>query len=298
MEEITKSGSKQKYMLSIKDHLKRLALIAFASVIMAANLKSFVAAGGLFPGGFTGLTLLLQRSAQQFMDWSIPFSVINFVLNAVPAVISFRFIGKRFTFYSCLMIVLTSILTDVIPPIPITNDILLICVFGGIINGFAISLCLLGRATSGGTDFIAVALSEKLNRDAWDYILFGNAVMLVIAGLLFGWEKALYSIIFQFASTQVVKFLNLRYKRITLFIISDKVEEIYENIKKFTHHSATLFRGTGLYNGKPRDMIYSVISGDQAKTIVKEVRRIDPNAFINIVKTDQITGNFYQRPND
>lgn len=127
----------------------RLALVTLASVIMAVNIKSFVEAGGLFPGGFNGLTLLIQRSLQQFAGVTLPFSLINFLLNAIPAIVSFRLIGKRFTLYSCLMIVLTSVLTDVIPSMPLTDDVLLICIFGGIINGFAISLCLLGRATSG-----------------------------------------------------------------------------------------------------------------------------------------------------
>lgn len=286
------------HSLSAREHIRRLLLIAAASVIMAINIKSFVEAGGLFPGGFNGLTLLIQRSAQQFLHLALPFSLINFLLNAVPVIISFKFIGKRFTLYSCLMIVLTSTLTDVIPAMPLTNDVLLVCIFGGLINGFAISLCLMGRATSGGTDFIAVALSDKLNVDAWNYILIGNAAMLAVAGLLFGWDKALYSIIFQFASTQVVKMLNFRYKRTTLFIISDQSEEIYEHIKEFTHHGATLFYGTGLYNGAPRTMIYSVISGDQVKKLTKKVHEVDPKAFINILKTDQVAGNFYRRPND
>ena len=265
---------------------------------MAVNIKSFVQAGGLFPGGFTGLTLLIQRSAQQYLGVVLPFSLINFLLNAVPAIISFRFIGKRFTLYSCLMIVLTSVLTDILPAMPLTNDVLLICIFGGLINGFSISLCLLGRATSGGTDFIAVAVSEKRNVDAWNYVLLGNAAMLVVAGLLFGWDKALYSIIFQFTSTQIVHMLNPRYKRTTLFIISDKSELIYQNIRESTHHGATLFQGTGLYNGEPRSMIYSVIAGDQVKKVTRKVHEIDPHAFINILKTDQVAGNFYQRPND
>ena len=111
-------------------------------------------------------------------------------------------------------------------------------------------------------------------------------------------DKALYSIVFQFASTQIVHMLNPRYKRTTLFIISDKSEDIYEHIKDSTHHGATLFRGTGLYNGAPKDMIYSVIAGDQVKLVTRQVREIDPQAFINILKTDQVAGNFYQRPND
>lgn len=281
-----------------KEKCRRLLLIVFASIIMAANIQSFVDAGGLFPGGFNGLTLLIQRSAQQFAGITLPFTAINFALNAVPAVISFKMIGKRFTMYSCLVIVLSSILTDLIPAMPITNDILLICIFGGIFNGLAISLCLLGGATSGGTDFISVAISERLGVDAWNYIFFGNCVMLAVAGLLFGWDKALYSIIFQFASTQVVHMLDLRFKRTTLFIISNHAVAIYEEIKDTTNHGATLFRGTGLYNGEERDMIYSVISGDQVKQITRAVHDIDPHAFINILKTDQVAGNFYRKPHD
>ncbi len=283
---------------TVRDHALRLTLIAAASVIMALNINSFVDAGGLFPGGFTGLTLLIQRSAEQFWGVFLPFSLINVLLNAIPAAVSFRLIGKRFTLYSCLMIALTSLLTDVLPSMPITNDVLLICIFGGIINGFSISLCLLGRATSGGTDFIAVAVSERRNVDAWNYILFGNAVMLVIAGFLFGWDKALYSILFQYASTQVVHLLNPRYKRTTLFIITDKADDIYAEIKDATHHGATLFQGTGLWGGQPRSMIYSVIAGDQVKKVTRTVRNIDPGAFINVLKTDQVSGNFYQRPHD
>lgn len=283
---------------TVWERCRRLLLIVFASVIMAVNIQSFVDAGGLFPGGFNGLTLLIQRSAQEFAGIALPFSLINFALNAVPAVVSYKLIGKRFTLYSCLVIVLSSVLTDLIPPMPITNDILLVCIFGGIFNGLAISLCLLGGATSGGTDFISVALSERLGVDAWNYIFFGNCVMLVVAGLLFGWDRALYSIIFQFASTQIVHMLDLRFKRTTLFIISDRAMEVYEQIKDTTHHGATLFRGTGLYNGKERDMIYSVIAGDQVKQITREVREIDPHAFINILKTDHVAGNFYRKPHD
>lgn len=283
---------------TVWERCRRLLLIVFASVIMAVNIQSFVDAGGLFPGGFNGLTLLIQRSAQEFAGIALPFSLINFALNAVPAVVSYKLIGKRFTLYSCLVIVLSSVLTDLIPPMPITNDILLVCIFGGIFNGLAISLCLLGGATSGGTDFISVALSERLGVDAWNYIFFGNCVMLVVAGLLFGWDRALYSIIFQFASTQIVHMLDLRFKRTTLFIISDRAMEVYEQIKDTTHHGATLFRGTGLYNGKERDMIYSVIAGDQVKQITRAVREIDPHAFINILKTDHVAGNFYRKPHD
>ena len=288
----------EKRALSLAGQARRFLLIVLAAMIMAANMKSFVNAGGLFPGGFNGLTLLIQRSAQQFGGISLPFTPINLALNVFPILLGFWCIGKWFTLYSCLMIALTSVFTDLLPSMPLTDDILLVSVFGGIINGLSISLCLLGRATSGGTDFISVAIGERLGRDGWYPIFFCNCLMLAVAGVLFGWDKALYSVIFQFASTQVVRMLNARYKRNTLFIISDDSEEIYDRIRQTTHHSATMFHGTGLYNGEPRTMLYTVISGDQVKEMTKTVREIDPHAFINVIKTDQVAGNFYQQPDD
>ena len=100
------------------------------------------------------LSLLIQLRAQMYLGLALPYTVINVILNAIPIYIGFRFIGKKFTLYSCLCIVLTSVLTDLIPGIAITSDVLLISIFGGIINGFAISLCLLTGSTTGGTDFI------------------------------------------------------------------------------------------------------------------------------------------------
>ena len=153
MKQTSRFSGVQKVLSQIKgSQAGRLLLIVAASVLMALNIKSFVNAGGLFPGGFNGLTLLIQRSAAQFAGIDLPFSPINLLLNAIPAILSFRLIGKWFTTYSCLMIALTSVLTDLIPPLTLTNDVLLVCIFGGIIQGLAISLCLMGRATSGGTD--------------------------------------------------------------------------------------------------------------------------------------------------
>ena len=268
------------------DDLGRLALMVLASVIMAVNLKSFVQAGDLVPGGFNGLTLLIQRVALRFWDLSVPFSAINFLLNAVPAVISFKLIGKRFTLFSCVVILCTSLLTDLIPPMPITDDVLLICIFGGLINGFAISLCLRGRATSGGTDFISIALSQQYDVDAWNYIFMGNVVMLAVSGALFGWDKALYSILFQFASTQVIKLLDPSGRRATLFIVTrrETAQAVWQQIRD-THHSATLFQGTGLYDGEERVMLYSVVGGNQVRALIHRVRQTDPHAFVNVMRT-------------
>ena len=281
--------------MDAKIELKRYGCAVIAAVIFAVNIKTFVKAGGLYPGGFNGLTLLIQGIFQEFMGMEIPYTLINVALNAIPVFIGLKYIGVKFTLSSCVVIVLSSILTDLIPAQPITYDPLLISIFGGLINGFVISLCLIGNTSSGGTDFIAIYFSEKNGQDIWNYILCGNAVILIAAGLLFGWDKALYSIIFQFTSTQVVQMLRQKYKKHTLFIITRHPDEVYEEISKLSHHSATRIDGTGCYSGDNTAMIYSVVSREEAKILVKKVIEVDPQAFVNIIKTDFINGRFYYK---
>lgn len=281
--------------MDAKVEVKRYGCAVIAAVIFAVNIKTFVRAGGLYPGGFNGLTLLIQGIFREFAGMEIPYTLINVVLNAVPVLIGLKYIGVKFTLSSCVVIVLSSILTDLIPSQPITYDPLLISIFGGLINGFVVSLCLIGNTSSGGTDFIAIYFSEKNGQDIWNYILCGNAVILVAAGLLFGWDKALYSIIFQFTSTQMVQMLHQRYKKHTLFIITRHPDEVYEEISKLSHHSATRLDGTGCYSGDNTAMIYSVVSRDEAKLLVKKVAEVDPQAFVNIIKTDFINGRFYYK---
>ena len=282
----------------LKKDARRVALVTLGSALFALNINTFVHTAGLFPGGFSGLTLLLQEIFRRFLGIEIPYTAINLLLNAFPVYISFRFIGKKFTLLSCLSIVLTSVLTDLLPGMSITSEPILVCIFGGILNGCAILLCLLAGGTSGGTDFISIYLSEQHGKDSFNIILMGNVTMLTVAGVLFGWERALYSILFQYASTQLLHMLYKRYQQQTLLIITEQPEEVYRVIKDITHHGATLFKGTGLYEHQERTMIYSVVAADEVKRVVASVRAVDGHAFVNSIKTNSLTGRFYRRPND
>ena len=278
--------------------LVRLFLIIAASVLMAINLKTFVHAGGLYPGGFTGLSLLIIEIFSRFFGIQIPFVVINTLLNSVPAFVSFKFIGRRFTIYSGLMILLSGILTDLIPVGPMTQDVLLSAVFGGLLNACAVTLCLVAGATSGGTDFVAIYFSQKYGRDVWNYILIFNILVLCAAGILFGWDKALYSIIFQYTSTQALRGMYRRYQQVTLLIVTDKPQVAYKIIRDETNHDATEIEGTGCYQRSKKTILYSVISADEAHHVRAKIREVDPDAFVNVIKSHKIQGRFYNPPRD
>lgn len=282
----------------IKEDGKRILVVCLAAVLMAVNIKTFVRTGGLYPGGATGLTILIQRIGGLFFKVEIPYSIVNLLLNAFPVYIGFRFIGRKFTLYSCLMIVLTSVLTDIIPGYVITYDTLLISVFGGMINGLVISMCLTMSATTGGTDFIAIYLSDKKGVDSFNMVLGLNVVILGMAGILFGWDKALYSIIFQYVSTQVLHVLYKKYQQQTLFIVTNHAKEVCAAIFELSHHGATVLDGMGSYEQQERTVVYSVVSSSESKNVIRAVKAVDKDAFVNAIRTEQLNGRFYQKPAD
>ncbi|EID86013.1 hypothetical protein MSI_04450 [Treponema sp. JC4] len=278
----------------------RFLVVSLAAALMAVNIKTFVHTGGLLPGGFTGITLLLQEIFLKFAGIKIPFTVFYWGLNLIPAIICFKYVGKYFTLLSIWMIILSGILTDFIPAITIvaSDDTILCSIFGGLLNGFAITLCLLAGATSGGTDFISIYVSEKTGRSIWNMILIFNVMVLAVFGLLFGWERALYSIVFQFATTQLLNALYKRYQKSTLFIISDHTDELIGVIRQVTGHDATLFTGKGCYKGAERKMLYTVISSDEEFKLVRSIKEADPGAFVNIMQTKMLKGNFIMKKQD
>ncbi|MCH5295417.1 MAG: YitT family protein [Treponema sp.] len=276
----------------------RFVLVTLGALLIALNLNTFVHTAGLLPGGFTGISLLLQEVFLKFLHVRIPFVVFYWALNLVPAVMCFRYVGKRFTLLSVWAIIASGLFTDLIPGLPVTDEVMLCTIFGGIVSGGAISLCLLAGATSGGTDLISIYVSEKTGRSIWNEIFMFNVVILAVFGLLFGWSRALYSIIFQFVSTQILNTLYKRYQKSTLLIITEKTDDIVRMIREVTGHDATLFTGNGCYQGAERKMLYTVVSADEEEKLLRSIKKIDPSAFVNILQTKMLKGNFIMKKQD
>lgn len=291
----------------------RYAVLTVAALMMAVDYRTFVEWGRLYPGGATGLSILIQRWAQDLCGvfrWnvSVPFAPINLALNAVPVWIGFKYIGRRFTLQSLYVIFMAGLFTDIMPVDAITSfipaadltrlktDPFVTSIFGGIVFGFAMSLCLRWNATSGGTDFIAIFLSERKGRETWNLILAFNAVILLLGGAKFGWTGSLYSIVYQFVNVQVVHLMYRTYQYQTLTIVTTQPEKVCEAIHRLSHHGATVIEARGGYKGERRSVVMSVVAADDTTRIYAMCKSIDPGAFINAVSTSRVIGRFYLRP--
>ena len=279
-----------------KKDFKMLFFVVLSAFIYACGFNIFVKSGNLFPGGFAGISRLLLAILSDFCHINISFSVIYMTLNVITSIVVFKKIGKKFMIFSIMHYFLVSLFTTILPSVMITEDILLISVFGGLINGFAISIALRNNASSGGSDFIAIYFSIRFNVSTWNYVLCMNAVVLVLAGLLFGWEKALYSIIFQFVSTQVVNTMHNRYKSSQLDIITNMPDEICNAVFHTCRHGITKIRCTGGFTNKEHWLLIMAVNQYQLKNVVDSIKRVDPHAFITLHNVDRVIGNYYQKP--
>ncbi len=294
-----------------REDILRYVVLALASLIMAVDYRTFVEWGGLYPGGAAGLALLVQRLAQTVIDaagWqaTVPFGPINLALNAIPVWIGFKYVGRKFTLQSLYVIFLSGFLADCIPVdaikacIPpeelarLQGDPFLMSLFGGIVFGFGISLCLRCNATSGGADFIAIYLSEKKGRETWNLLLGFNAAVLLCGGYLFGWT----SIVYQFVYLQVIHLMYRTYQYQTLFIVTKEPARISEAIYRLSHHGATLLDARGAFRNEAKTLVVSVVAADDTTRIYTMCKNIDPDAFINTISTSRVIGRFYLRPRD
>ena len=293
-----KKTDTNKLKMMLRKDAVRLVVVLLAAFLMAMNINSFVNAGGLYPGGATGIAIIIQRIALKYWGVSIPYTPVTVLLNAIPVYIGFKYIGKRFTLFSLVMVVANGFFVDFLPDYAVTQDPLLVAVFGGLLNAVAITMCLEVDATSGGTDFISIFLSQKKGVDAFPYILAGNVVILSIAGILFGLDKALYSMIFQYVTTTALHTMYRTYQQRTLFIITDMPDRVCSMIYSVCGHGATLIDGEGSFAHRNKKIVYSIVSASDTRKLIPKIREIDHSAFINSVRTEEIMGNFYTRPRD
>lgn len=287
--------------MNIKNFKKDIIMlfwVCLSATIQAISLTSFSMPQKLYPAGFSGISRIICDLTQDFIHITIPFGVVYILLNIIPTVVVFKTIGRRFTIFSIIQYGLVSIFSGIFKPIISVSDPILLSLFGGIINGIGVGLALSHNASSGGVDFIAIFVSNRFHRSIWNYVMYGNIFVLSIAGLIYGWDRALYSIILQFCSTQVVQRLHNRYTMKTLTIITDKPDEVVASVLRRTRHGITEVNAEGAYLHQKKTMLYSVVNSFQTREVIQSVLEADEHAFINIQTTERIIGNFYQKPLD
>ena len=171
-------------------------------------------------------------------------------------------------------------------------------VFGGFLYGFSVAIALRAGASTAGTDFISLMVSNRTGKSIWGIIFAANCVVLGIFGALFGWEAAAYSIVFQFISTKTIETFYHRYDRLTLQITTRRPDEVLAAYHRAFRHGSSCVEATGGYSREPYWVITTVVSSYELDDILHTVRASDEHAVVNALRTEQFFGGFYRGPLD
>ena len=278
-------------------------LITFVCVIVAAFLQAyviqvFIQPADLLSSGFTGVALLIEKITSTYLGFSFSTSLGMILLNVPVAMICYKSISPKFTFFSLLEVFLASFFLRVIHFSPIFDDVLLNIAFGGFAYGLLTVVALRGNASTGGTDFIALYVSNKKGKAIWEYVFLFNTVILIIFGFMFGWEHAGYSILFQFISTRTIDSFYHRNERVTLQVTTTHAQKVINAYVQQYRHGISCVDAMGGYSQKPMNLLHTVVSSYEVQDIIDLMREVDPKVIVNVLKTENFFGGFYQAPID
>lgn len=271
------------------------AAILISAIMQAFVIQTFVRPAEILSGGFTGIAILIEMVTSRY-GISFSTSLGMLAINIPVAFVCSRSIGMRFTGFSLLHVFITSALLQLCHFQPIFDDPILNVIFGGFLMGMTMVIALKANASTGGTDFIALYVSNKTGQSIWGKVFVGNIILYCIFGSMFGWINAAYSILFQFVSTRTISTFHHRYDRVTLQITTKKGNELMNAYIKTFRHGISCVDAVGGYSKKKMFLLHTVISSYEVNDVVRLMQEVDPQVIINVFKTDQFHGKFYQAP--
>lgn len=289
MRAIWNSITTQQYHLSwagMQDYF----LIFLGAFLQALAIRLFLVPANLVSGGVSGLAQIINS----YTGW--PIGVMIFLGNVPLFILGWRYLGgPRFALRTAFAVFIVALATDVLvlflPADGLTSDIVLNALYGAVISGIGYGLVYRGRGTSGGTDILARILNHWRGVSLSQSYLMTDALIILLAGLSFGWENALYALIVLYASGIAAEAITEGSNVVrTALIITDQAEKIAEQILLNLERGVTFLEGRGAYTGEDRVILYVVVSRSEITQIKALVREADPQAFLVIGQASEVLG--------
>ena len=275
---------------------KREILMAYAqifigSVIGAAAYPTFLIPNNIAPGGLTGVATILNFLA----GW--PVGITALVLNIPLFLIGYRTMGKVFAFRSLVATALFTILIDILPLKPVSEDPLLGTLFGGVVLGIGLGLILRGGATTGGSDMVARMVHRRFSFITVGMFLFALDFLVVLAAAVFiGSTQALYAMIDIYVCGRVIDAVMVGFGgNKACFVMTDSWQKITDRVLTEIGRGCTWLEAKGAYSGTPRPVVMCVMSRQEMTTLKRIVQEEDEKAFMIITDAHEALGEGFSR---
>ncbi|MCM3124897.1 YitT family protein [Mesobacillus sp. AQ2] len=273
---------------------KKIFIVVIGAFLNALSLNFFLIPANVYASGFTGIAQLVSSILGEFAPFNISTGILLLLLNIPVTILGWKKVGKSFTFYSFISVLLSSIFLEILPVKEVSGDILLNAVFGGVIAALGVGLTLKWGASTGGMDIIAMVLSRMNDRPVGTYFFTLNGIIIMTAGYIFGWENALYTLVALYVSTRVIDAIHTRHEKLTAMIVTKKSDELKKAIHDKLVRGITLLPAKGAFSGEQKEMLIIVVTRYELYDLEHIIKEVDPHAFTNIVETAGIFG-FFRR---
>jgi len=240
----------------------------------------------MIDGGVVGISIMLSYLSHY------PLGLFIFILNIPFLILGYKHIGKTFVLSTLFSITSLSIWVTILKPIPgLTEDLMLAAVFGGIIEGIGVGLIIRYGGSLDGTEIIAIILDKRTGFSVGEVVMFFNLFILSSASLIFGWDKAMYSLIAYFIAFKVIDITITGLEETkAVMVISEKSEIIAEKVMARLGRGTTFLNGKGGYSGEERAVLYLVITRLEIAKLKNIIDEIDENAFVTISDVHEVMG--------
>lgn len=272
---------------------KRIFMIIIGAVFMAMGIELFLVPNHLLDGGIVGISIILSHLT------GLQIGLFIFLLNIPFFFFGYKQIGKTFALSTVLGITVLSICTYFLHPVArFTDDLLLATVFGGIVLGIGVGLVIRYGGSLDGTEILAILFSTKSVFSVGEIIMFFNLIIFTVAGFVFTWEQAMYSVLAYFIAYKTIDIVIQGFDESkSVYIISDLVDEVGEAIMDRLGRGVTYLHGEGAYTGDDKKVIFTVITRLEEAKLKTIVEDIDQQAFVAIGNIAEVRGGRFKKRN-
>ena len=279
-------------LAKIKNLITRLFILLIGVILVGLGLEMFLIPNNIIDGGIVGISIISSYLS------GMPLGVFILCLNIPFLIFGYKNLGKNFiltSFYCIAMLAI--VVTFLHGKGKATDDLLLVCIFGGIILGIGLGIILRNNGSLDGTEIVAVALNKKTGFSIGEIIMIINFFILGSAGFVFGWERAMYSLIAFFIIFKTIDVVieGLDESK-SVIVISDKYQEIANVIINNLGRGVTYIEGQGAYTKERRKIIFCVITRLELASLKNAIHSIDPAAFIAIENVHEVQGGLVKKP--
>lgn len=291
LEILQEQKRKLKHRKKIRAYVRKYLILFIGAVITAVGLEIFLVPNNIIDGGIVGISIMASALTGQ------PLGVFLVLLNIPFLYLGYKQIGKTFAISTTFSIIVLSYWTSYFQPIPeLTEDLFLAAIFGGIITGLGVGIIIRNGGSLDGTEIVAIIMDRRSGFSVGEIVMFMNLFILSSAGLVFSWDKAMYSLVAYFIIAKVIDIVIKGLDESNgVMIVTSNPDEISAALMARLGRGVTFLHGEGAYTGDPKKVLYCVVTRlevDKLKAIVIE---LDENAFVTINQVHDIIGGRFKK---